>query len=48
MKTSLLPAALVAFSISMQAEIGDPVPLWPEGAPGALGKEEKDVPTITP
>src|SRR5216683_2377162 len=48
MKTSLLPATLVAFSVSMQAEIRDPVPLWPEGAPGALGKEEKDVPTITP
>jgi acetyl esterase/lipase len=23
-------------------------PLWPEGAPGALGKEEKDIPTLTP
>jgi acetyl esterase/lipase len=26
----------------------DPLPLWKEGAPGALGKEEKDIPTITP
>jgi acetyl esterase/lipase len=25
-----------------------PIPLWPEGAPGALGKEDKDIPTITP
>src|SRR5882762_10651062 len=24
-----------------------PIPLWPQGAPGALGKEEKDVPTLT-
>ena len=24
------------------------IPLWPEGAPGALGKEDKDIPTITP
>ena len=24
------------------------IPLWPNGAPGALGKEEKDIPTITP
>jgi acetyl esterase/lipase len=24
------------------------IPLWPDGAPGALGKEDKDVPTITP
>jgi len=23
-------------------------PLWPEGAPGALGKEDKDVPKLTP
>ncbi|HVY71448.1 MAG TPA: alpha/beta hydrolase [Verrucomicrobiae bacterium] len=25
-----------------------PLPLWPGGAPGALGKEDKDTPTITP
>src|SRR5438876_6363293 len=48
MKTSLILATLIAFSVSMQAEIRDPVPLWPAGAPGALGKEKKDVPTITP
>lgn len=24
------------------------IPLWPDGAPGALGKEPKDIPTITP
>jgi acetyl esterase/lipase len=23
-------------------------PLWPDGAPGALGKEDKDIPTLTP
>ncbi len=23
-------------------------PLWPDGAPGALGKEDKDTPTLTP
>lgn len=26
----------------------EPVVLWPEGAPGALGKEPADVPTLTP
>lgn len=26
----------------------DPVPLWPNGAPGALGSEAKDIPTLTP
>ena len=25
-----------------------PIPLWPQGAPGALGKEEKDIPALTP
>jgi len=25
-----------------------PLPLWPDGAPGALGKEEKDIPTLLP
>jgi acetyl esterase/lipase len=25
-----------------------PLPLWPEGAPGALGTADKDVPTLTP
>jgi len=25
-----------------------PLPLWPDGAPGALGKEPKDIPTLTP
>jgi len=24
------------------------IPLWPDGAPGALGKAEKDIPTLTP
>src|SRR5204862_208491 len=24
------------------------IPLWPNGAPGALGKEDKDIPTVTP
>lgn len=24
-----------------------PLPLWPDGAPGALGTDEKDIPTLT-
>src|SRR5437879_536221 len=24
-----------------------PLPLWPDAAPGALGKAEKDIPTLT-
>jgi len=30
------------------AQPGDPIPLWPNGAPGALGQEDKDIPTLTP
>jgi acetyl esterase/lipase len=46
------PARIVAsvltalWSLSINAQ--DAIPLWPDGAPGALGKEEKDVPTLTP
>src|SRR5207249_1004861 len=39
----LLTAATLA-----RAEVKEAVPLWPEGAPGALGKEEKDIPALTP
>ena len=38
----LLTAALTSF-----AQPQEPLPLWPEGAPGALGKEAKDTPTLT-
>lgn len=30
------------------AGVQDPVVLWPEGAPGALGKADQDIPTLTP
>ncbi len=36
--------ALLAASLSSAAE-PETIPLWPEGAPGALGKEAKDIPT---
>lgn len=32
----------------LMAQTSDPLPLWPQGAPGALGKEPKDIPTLTP
>lgn len=32
----------------LQAEVQDPIPLWPDGAPGAHGQEAKDIPTLTP
>ena len=30
------------------AQSTNTLPLWPDGAPGALGKEAKDIPTLTP
>jgi len=35
-------------SLTLLAEVKDPLPLWPDGAPGALGQADKDIPTLTP
>ncbi len=48
MKTNLVMCAWLAWSASAQAQPTNPFPLWPQGAPGALGKEDKDIPTLTP
>jgi acetyl esterase/lipase len=46
------PAALLlAISLSSGiafAQTGPTVPLWPDGAPDALGEKETDIPTLTP
>jgi acetyl esterase/lipase len=47
MKTAFLMAALFGWFASAQAQPTNSFPLWPEGAPGALGKEDKDTPTLT-
>ncbi len=47
MKTLWLLVLLLC-PLALQAAPADPVPLWPEGAPGALGKTEFDIPTLTP
>jgi len=44
---SALVILLTAATLS-RAEVKVAVPLWPEGAPGALGKEDKDIPAVTP
>jgi acetyl esterase/lipase len=31
-----------------QQHQGEPIPLWAKGAPGALGNDTKDIPTLTP
>ena len=45
MKTIFLILALPIYSAVAQNQ---PFPLWPGGAPGALGKDDKDIPTLTP
>src|SRR6267154_3422 len=42
----LLP--FVLFTSLARAQPKEAMLLWPEGAPGALGKADKDIPTLTP
>src|SRR5436190_1969240 len=42
----LIALLLGALALNLNAQTA--LPLWPDGAPGALGKEDKDIPTITP
>jgi acetyl esterase/lipase len=46
MKMCLLLVAAMMFCMEVSAQ--DPFPLWKEGAPGALGSDTKDIPTLTP
>jgi acetyl esterase/lipase len=48
MKTSLAMAAFLGCFVSAQAQPTNSSALWPDGAPGALGKADKDIPTLTP
>jgi acetyl esterase/lipase len=45
----LLAAAAVGLAAvtALQAQPREPFPLWPDGAPGALGTQDKDIPTLT-
>ncbi len=45
---ALVLMTLAAAITTTFAQAKDPIVLWPEGAPGALGKEDKDIPTLTP
>ena len=43
-----LPCFLLLMSaLTLQAAPLEPIPLWPEGAPGALGTADTDIPTLT-
>lgn len=48
MKIALILALLIPLAVQAQRLPRAEFPLWPEGAPGALGKEDKDIPTLTP
>ncbi|MEA3189358.1 MAG: hypothetical protein QOD99_3188 [Chthoniobacter sp.] len=49
MATPLLSSLGFLFlTLLARAEIQPPVPLWVEGAPGALGSAPEDIPTLTP
>src|SRR5262245_50798323 len=47
MKTLLALLALSGWITLVEAQTNS-IPLWPDGAPGALGKADKDIPTLTP
>lgn len=47
MKRIVLLFALLMTAITLNAQT-NPFPLWADGAPGALGTADKDVPTLTP
>jgi acetyl esterase/lipase len=48
MKTFFASAILFASLILARAEMQTAIPLWPDGAPGALGTKTNDIPTLTP
>ena len=48
MKTLLASALLFAAIAMSRAEMQTAIPLWPAGAPGQLGTNDFDVPTVTP
>jgi acetyl esterase/lipase len=47
MKTILAAAIFLSTVILSHAEMQTPIPLWPTGAPGALGTNANDIPTLT-
>jgi acetyl esterase/lipase len=48
MKSRILMLAFGGWFASAQAQPTNSFPLWPGGAPGALGQQDKDIPTLTP
>ena len=48
MKSRLLFAGIAGFTMAAHSQSTNSFPLWPNGAPGALGNADKDIPTLTP
>ena len=48
MKLTFLAATFFGLLALAQAQPTNSFPLWPESAPGALGEQDKDIPTLTP
>lgn len=48
MKLALVMLSLTASLLLAQEQPTNSFPLWPDGAPGALGQAAKDIPTLTP
>jgi acetyl esterase/lipase len=48
MKTLFAAAILFSSLILSRAQMQTAIPLWPNGAPGALGTSSNDIPTLTP
>ena len=48
MKKLFASAVLLGSLFVARAQMQSPIPLWPEGAPGALGNSTNDIPTLTP
>ncbi len=48
MNTLFVAAAVLALAATTLAQPREPFPLWPQGAPGALGTQDKDIPTLAP
>ena len=48
MKTLYALGVVLGGLLSARAQSTNSFPLWSEGAPGALGKADKDIPTLTP
>jgi len=47
MKTMYAVAGALALTVGARAQSPTSFPLWPDGAPGALGTADKDIPTLT-